>query len=84
MEYLPPEKKGICTGRSFGKKTDDYKILEDALCAFVQNSAPKLRKQATLCGQLQVFLQTSHFEVANKNKSAAYHMDLAIPTNTTQ
>jgi DNA polymerase V len=84
MEYLPPEKKGICTGRSFGKKTDDYKIIEDALCAFVQNSAPKLRAQGTLCGQLQVFLLTSQFEVANKLKSAAYNMDLSIPTNTTQ
>jgi DNA polymerase V len=84
MEYLPPDKKGICTGRSFGQKTDDYKVIEDALCAFVQNSAPKLRKQGALCGQLQVFLQTSQFEVVHKIKSAAYHMDLAIPTNITQ
>jgi DNA polymerase V len=84
MEYLPPDKKGICTGRSFGQKTDDYKVIEDALCAFVQNSAPKLRKQGSLCGQLQVFLQTSQFEVVQKIKSAAYHMDLAIPTNITQ
>ena len=84
MEYLPPEKKGICTGRSFGKKTDDYKIIEDALCAFVQNSAPKLRAQGTLCGQLQVFLLTSQFEKGTKLKSGAYQMDLAIPTNTTQ
>jgi len=84
MEYLPPDKKGICTGRSFGEKTDDYHVIEDALCAFVQNSAPKLRKQGSFCGQLQVFLQTSQFEVVHKIKSAAYHMDLAIPTNITQ
>ncbi len=84
MEYLPPEKKGICTGRSFGQKTDDYRVIEDALAAFVQNSAPKLRTQKTLCGQLQVFLMTSQFEVVHKLKSAAYSMDLAIPTNITQ
>jgi DNA polymerase V len=84
MEYLPPDKKGICTGRSFGQKTDDYRTIEDALCAFVQNSAPKLRAQGSLCGQLQVFLHTSQFEVVQKIKSAAYTMDLAIPTNITQ
>jgi DNA polymerase V len=84
MEYLPPDKKGICTGRSFGQKTDDYQVIEDALCAFVQNSAPKLRAQGSLCGQLQVFLHTSQFEVVHKLKSAAHTMDLAIPTNITQ
>ncbi|TWR25251.1 Y-family DNA polymerase [Mucilaginibacter pallidiroseus] len=84
MEYVQPDKKGICTGRSFGQKTDDYKVIEDALCAFVQNSAPKLRAQGSLCGQLQVFLHTSQFEVVHKLKSAAYTMELAIPTNITQ
>lgn len=84
MEYIQPDKKGICTGRSFGTKTDDYKVIEDALCAFVQNSAPKLRDQGSLCGQIQVFLQTSQFEAVHKLKSAAYNMDLAIPTNITQ
>lgn len=84
MEYFPADKKGICTGRSFGQKTDDYRVIEDALCAFVQNTAPKLRAQGSLCGQLQVFLQTSQFEVVQKIKSAAYTMDLAIPTNITQ
>lgn len=84
MEYLPPDKKGICTGRSFSHKTDDYKQIEDALSSFVQNTAPKLRAQGSLCGQLQVFLQTSQFEVVHKLKSAAYHLDLSIPTNITQ
>ena len=84
MEYFPPDKKGMCTGRSFGQKTDDYKQIEDALASFVQNVAPKLREQGSLCGQLQVFLQTSQFEVVHKLKSAAYTMDLAIPSNITQ
>lgn len=84
MEYLPPDKKGICTGRSFGDKTDDYNVIEDALSAFVQNSAPKLRAQGSLCGQLQVFLQTSQFEVVHKLKSAAKTVDINNPTNITQ
>ncbi|GAA4341603.1 Y-family DNA polymerase [Mucilaginibacter gynuensis] len=84
MEYFPADKKGICTGRSFGQKTDSYAVIEDALCAFVQNSAPKLREQGSLCGQIQVFLMTSQFEVVHKLKSAAYTIDLAIPSNLTQ
>lgn len=84
MEYIQPDKKGICTGRSFGEKTDNYKVIEDALSAFVQNCAPKLREQGSLCGQLQVFLQTSQFEAVHKLKSAANTIDIAIPTNITQ
>jgi DNA polymerase V len=84
MEFIQPDKKGINTGRSFGEKTDKYSIIEDALCSFVQNSAPKLRIQGSLCSRLQVFLQTSQFEVVHKRKSAVWQMDIAIPTNVTQ
>jgi len=84
MEYMQPDKKGINTGRSFGQKTDDYRIIEDALCAFVQNSAPKLREQGSLCSRIQVFLMTSQFEVTHKRKSGVWQMDIAIPTNITQ
>ena len=84
MEYIQPDKKGINTGRSFGEKTDNYQVIEDALCAYVQNSAPKLREQGSLCGRIQVFLMTSQFEVIQKRKSAVWQMDLAVPTNITQ
>ncbi len=84
MEYIQSDKKGINTGRSFGEKTDDYNIIKDALCAYVQNSAPKLREQGSLCGRIQVFLMTSQFEVVQKRKSVAWQMDIAIPTNITQ
>ena len=84
MEYNQADKKGINTGRSFGAKTDDYTIIEDALCAYVQNSAPKLRDQGSLCGRIQVFLMTSQFEVVQKRKSAVWQMDIGIPTNVTQ
>jgi len=84
MEFIQPDKKGINTGRSFGEKTDDYHTIEDALSAFVQNSAPKLREQGSLCSRIQVFLMTSQFEVVQKRKSAAWQMDIAIPTNLTQ
>jgi DNA polymerase V len=84
MEFVQPDKKGINTGRSFGEKTDNYSIIEDALCTFVQNSAPKLRNQRSLCSRIQVFLMTSQFEVVHKRKSAVWQMDIAIPTNVTQ
>jgi DNA polymerase V len=84
MEYEQPDKKGICTGRSFGQKTDDYVQIEDALCAYVLNSAPKVREQGLLVGQLQVFLHTSRFEVNNRIKSAAYTMDINPPTSLSQ
>jgi DNA polymerase V len=84
MEYVQPDKKGINTGRSFGTKTEDYNAIEDALCTYVQNSAPKLRAQGSLCSRIQVFLMTSQFEVVHKRKSAAWQMDIAIPTNVTQ
>jgi DNA polymerase V len=51
MEYIQPDKKGICTGRSFGQKTDDYNQIEDSLASFVLNIAPKLREQGSLCDE---------------------------------
>ncbi len=84
MEYAQPDKKGICTGRSFGQKTDDYGQIEDALSAFVQNTAPKVRDQGLLVGRIEVFLHTSQFEVVHKLKSAAYTMEINPPTNLTQ
>jgi DNA polymerase V len=84
MEYVQPDKKGICTGRSFGQKTDDYNQIEDALCAFVQNSAPKVRDQGLLVGRVEVFLHTSQFEVVHKLKSAAHTIEINPPTNLTQ
>lgn len=84
MEYVQPDKKGICTGRSFGQKTDDYNQIEDALCAFVQNSAPKVREQGLLVGRIEVFLHTSQFEVVHKLKSAAHTIEINTPTNLTQ
>jgi DNA polymerase V len=84
MEYIQADKKGINTGRSFGEKTDVYHVIEDALSAYVQNSAPKLREQGSLCGRIQVFLMTSQFEVVQKRRSAVWQMDIAIPTNITQ
>jgi DNA polymerase V len=84
MEYGKLDKKGINTGRSFGQKTDDYRTIEDALCTFVQNSAPKLREQGSLCSRIQVFLMTSQFEAVHKRKNAVWQMDIAIPANITQ
>lgn len=84
MEYIQPDKKGICTGRSFSQKTDDYNHIESALCSYVQNSAPKVREEGQLVGRVEVFLHTSRFEVTHKLKSAAYVMEINPPTNLTQ
>lgn len=84
MEYVQPDKKGICTGRSFGEKTDNYQVIEDALSAYVQNSSVKVRDQGLLVGRIEVFLHTSRFEVVHKLKSAAYVMEINPPTNLNQ
>lgn len=54
------------------------------MLAFVQNKAPKLPAQGPFCAPFKVLSHASQFEVVHKLKSAAYTMDLAIPTNITQ
>jgi len=59
LEPTYPAKKIITCSRSFGKPVTELKELKEALTVYVSRAAEKLRKQGSVCGKMEVFIQTS-------------------------
>ena len=56
-----PEKQSITCSRTFAHPVTDRGRLEQALAAFCDNVAAKLRRQHSVCRQMLVFAHTSRF-----------------------
>ncbi|WP_243545472.1 Y-family DNA polymerase [Pseudodesulfovibrio tunisiensis] len=61
FEDEPPTAKSITCSRSFGTRITRLESLEEALCAYVQRAAAKLRARHLQAGAVQVFLLTNRF-----------------------
>ena len=59
FEYYPPEKKQICTSRSFSPMIDNYDTLSEAVASYAVNCAAKLRKQASAANTVMVYISTN-------------------------
>ncbi|ROL61006.1 Y-family DNA polymerase [Bacteroidetes/Chlorobi group bacterium ChocPot_Mid] len=83
LEYSPPPKKAIVSSRSFGKLTNSYEDVSQAVANYVTRAAVKLRKQRSAARILSVFLRTNPF----KNEMPQYHngvmVELPVPTDST-
>jgi DNA polymerase V len=62
LEQVPPVKKAIGTSRSFGYRVTRYAEMEEAVAAYTARTAEKLRKQKTLAGFIQVYVETDCFK----------------------
>jgi DNA polymerase V len=67
-----PDKKQICTSRSFATELYDLEDLYKAVSTFSSNSAEKLRRQRCVCREIIVFIHTNRFKenVQAHNQSA--------------
>ncbi len=61
LEEVQPDKKGICTSRSFGKPVTELEHLKEAIASHSSKCAEKLRKQHSCANTLTVFVHTSHY-----------------------
>ncbi|HNW70211.1 MAG TPA: Y-family DNA polymerase [Bacteroidales bacterium] len=61
FESLAPDKKNICTSRSFGTPLETYEDLEEATSNFVARAAEKLRRQKSCARAVTVFVMTNRF-----------------------
>jgi len=77
-----PEKKSICTSRSFADKgISKVADLEEALANFTSSCAIKLQKQHTVCQNITIFCHTSPF--AKEYEPARYiYRTLTLPVAT--
>ncbi|KOC89562.1 translesion error-prone DNA polymerase V subunit UmuC [Winslowiella iniecta] len=59
LEEVMPTKQQIVCSRSFGSRITDYQEMRQAVCAYAERAAEKLRGEKQYCRQIAVFLRTS-------------------------
>jgi len=83
LESVQPDKKQICTSRSFGQPVTELDDLSFAVANFAGQCAYKLRRQNSAASSLMVFIATNWF---NKNLPQ-YHnsksVTLPVPSSST-
>ncbi|GAB3528073.1 Y-family DNA polymerase [Pontibacter brevis] len=82
LEPETPDKKNICTSRSFGRPLTQLKDIEEALSTHTVRCATKLRKQNSCATGVTVFLMTNRFAVTEQLYCNSRTIKLSQPTNS--
>lgn len=77
-----PEKKQICTSRSFGEPIRDFEPLMEGVANFAAACCRKLRKQHSLAHAVIVFISTNGFK-AEAQYYQSHLITLSVPSNDT-
>jgi DNA polymerase V len=80
-EEMVPDKKAICTSRSFGTPQADILQLEEAVATFTVRCAEKLRSQQSSASQIMVFIHTNAFRSDLPQYARNRVISLSPPTN---
>lgn len=84
VEEFAPTRQQIMCSRSFGHRITDYEEMHQAICAYAERAAEKLRQEKQFCRFISVFLRTSPHaegEVFYGNQASG---TLLIPSNDTR
>ncbi|PKE29455.1 DNA polymerase V subunit UmuC [Rahnella sp. AA] len=84
LEEFSPTKQQIICSRSFGSRITEYGDMHEAICAYAERAAEKLREEKQFCCYISVFIRTSPHaqnEVFYGNQSSG---KLMTPTNDTR
>ncbi len=77
-----PQKKSICTSRSFPDNgISEIGLLEEAVANFAASCSQKLRRQSSCCRAVTVFAYTIRFRTDAPRMFINRTMSLAVPTN---
>lgn len=82
LEDAPPPARSLVCSRSFGTRVESLESLEEAVSAYVQRVAEKLRRKGLVAGAVQVFLETNRFQ-PGPQYSASRGRALPAPTADT-
>jgi len=83
MEFVTPDKKAICTSRSFGVMVEDIAQLRESVSMYATRCAEKLRKQKSCAGIINVFIQTNRFKPELPQYYNGRIIKLQVPSNST-
>lgn len=84
LEDVAPDKQQIMSSKSFGQPVTEVDDLCEAISAYVERAAQKLRTQESLAGGLCVFLRTNPFDPRAAQYSANHHVSFGVPTDDTR
>lgn len=77
-------KKQIIASRSFGKRVISIQDLAEAASSHAARAGEKLRSQNSVCGGLQVFIQTGKYNPKESYYSNSAQLSFPVPTNDTR
>ena len=80
-EFEPKPKQNICTSRSFGKLTNDFSIIKEAVSNYAASCAEKLRKQKSVCRYINVFISTNPHKINHKQYKHSITIQCGTATN---
>ena len=83
LETVPPDKKQICTSRSFGQPVTELDDLYSAVANFAAQCAYKLRRQKSVAVTFMVFIATNWFNKNLPQYHNSKHITLPVPTSST-
>jgi len=81
LETNTQAKKNICTSRSFGKPTKEYKQLSEAISTFAARCSEKLRKQKYSASEIRVFIYTNPYNPKHKQYYGYIKLNLDVASN---
>lgn len=80
LELAPPPKQSICVSRSFGRPVTTLPELSEALSAYIERAAEKLRRHGLAAGYVTVFLHTNRFRPEEPQYSPSAGLALPVAT----
>lgn len=83
LELDAPQKQSICVSRSFGRPVTCREELQEALSAYVERAAEKLRRSRLSAGYVSVFLQTNRFAPEDPQYNPSSGLALPVSTSDT-
>ena len=81
IETKQAKRKSCCVSRSFGKKVEKLRELEESVTSYCLNAAEKIRSESLVCKSITVFIRTSPFQNKGIFYSNSKTIDFPIATN---
>lgn len=84
LEEFTPTKQQIVCSRSFGSRITEYQDMRQAVCAYAERAAEKLRSERQYCRQIAVFVRTSPHAIGETFYGNQAMGTLMTPSNDTR
>ncbi len=81
LEDIAPPKKQIVSSRSFGQPVVTLEDINEAVVSYASRASEKLRKQRSVAGAIQVFVETNRFKPKEPQYNNAVTVKLLQPTS---